>query len=181
VDLRKADPRDVRRRVGVVTQEVQLLNASVRDNLTLFDATMGDARLTEVIERLALDDWFRRLPHGLETRLAPGGNDLSAGEAQLLAFARVFLRDPGLVVLDEASSRLDLATEAQVEHAVGELLKGRTALVIAHRLATVQRVDDVLIIDSGRVVELGDRAALVANAASRLSDLMRTGMETVLA
>jgi ATP-binding cassette subfamily B protein len=177
VDLRVADLRDVRRRVGVVTQEVQLLNATVRDNLTLFDDSISDARLRAVIERLALDKWFAQLPRGLDTRLAPGGSDLSAGEAQLLAFARVFLRDPGLVILDEASSRLDPLTETRVERAVGELLKGRTAVVIAHRLATVRQVDDVLIIDGGRAVELGDRAMLAANANSRLSALLRTGME----
>ena len=181
VDVRSADLRDVRRRVGVVTQEVQLLNASVRDNLTLFDDTVEDTRLLAVVERLGLDEWFARLPAGLDTRLAAGGADLSAGEAQLLAFARVFLRDPGLVILDEASSRLDPATEARVEHAVGELLRGRTAVVIAHRLATVQRVDDVLILDGGRVIELGERAALTADSGSRLSGLLRTGLETVLA
>ncbi len=181
VDLREADVRDVRRRVGVVTQEVQLLNASVRDNLTLFDDGVSDARLVEVIERLALDDWYRRLPRGLDTRLAAGASDLSAGEAQLLAFARVFLRDPGLVILDEASSRLDPVTEVRVERAVGELVKERTAVVIAHRLATVERVDNVLIIDAGRVVEMGERAVLAADRNSRLATLLRTGMEVVLA
>lgn len=181
VNLREADLRDVRRKVGVVTQEVQLLNAPVRDNLTLFDDSVPDGRLLEVVERLGLDDWYRRLPRGLDTRLAAGGGDLSAGEAQLLAFARVFLRDPGLVLLDEASSRLDPVSEVRVERAVGELLRGRTAVVIAHRLATVERVDDVLIISDGRVEEHGTRASLTADGGSRLSTLLRTGMEGVLA
>ena len=97
-----------------------------------------------------------------------------------MAFARVFLRDPDLVILDEASSRLDPATESMVERAVDSLLEGRTAIVIAHRLATLERVDDILIIDDGRVVEQGPREALAAAETSRYSGLLRTGMEEVL-
>jgi ATP-binding cassette subfamily B protein len=106
---------------------------------------------------------------------------LSAGEAQLLAFARVFLRDPGLVVLDEASSRLDPVTERHVEEAIDVLLSDRTAIVIAHRLATVYRCDDILILEDGRIVEHGARTALAADPGSRFSDLLRTGLEPVTA
>ena len=91
---------------------------------------------------LGLGGWLAALPEGLDTLLAAGGGGLSAGEAQLLAFARLFLKDPGLVILDEASSRLDPATEALVEQAVGKLLAGRTGIIIAHRLGTVRRADD---------------------------------------
>jgi ATP-binding cassette subfamily B protein len=106
---------------------------------------------------------------------------LSAGEAQLLAFARVFVRDPGLVILDEASSRLDPATERHIERAIDALLEGRTGIVIAHRLATVQRCDEIVILENGRIVEHGGRDALARDPSSRFSELLRTGLEQVLA
>jgi ATP-binding cassette subfamily B protein len=123
----------------------------------------------------------RALPEGLGTRLGAGGLGLSAGEAQLLAFARVFLRDPGLVILDEASSRLDPATERLLEQALDRLLRGRSAIVIAHRLGTVQRADEIMILEQGRVAERGPRAALATDSGSRFAHLLRTGMEEVLA
>ena len=174
-------PAALRSRVAMVTQEVQLFRGSVRDNLTFFAADTSDERLWEVLFALGLGDWAAGLPHGLDTVLETGSAGLSAGQAQLLAFARVFLRDPGLVILDEASSRLDPATEALIERAVGRLLAGRTGVIIAHRLATVERADDILILEAGRVVEFGERAALAADPGSRFSRLLRTGMEEVLA
>jgi len=171
----------LRQRVGLVTQEIQLFHASVRDNLSLFDPSMPDARLRGVLEELGLDDWLRRLPNGLDTLLAPGGGGISAGEAQLLAFARVFLRDPGLLILDEASSRLDPATERRIERAIDRLLEGRTGIVIAHRLATIQRVDQVLILDDRGVREWGPREALAVDPASAFSALLRTGARELLA
>jgi ATP-binding cassette subfamily B protein len=181
VDIRAADRADLRRRVGMVTQDVQLFHASVRDNLTFFDPTIADERILGVLDDLGLLPWLRALPSGLDTVLAPGGGGLSAGEAQILAFTRVFLRDPGLVVLDEASSRLDPATERLIEHAVDQLLRDRTGIIIAHRLATVQRADDILILEGGRIREYGPRAALAADPGSRFAELLRVGMEEVLA
>jgi len=170
---------DLRGRVGLVTQDVQLFHASVRDNLTFFDPTISDARIVEVLRELELLDWMRSLPEGLDTQIGP--RSLSAGEAQLLAFARVFFKDPGLVILDEASSRLDPATEQLVERAVGALRRGRTAIIIAHRLGTVQRADEILILDDGAVLEHGARARLAADPSSRFASLLRTGLEEVLA
>ena len=176
-----ADLVDLRRRVGMVTQDVQLFRASVRDNLTFFDDTIGEERILDAIHRLELDPWLASLPDGLDTLLESGSGGLSAGQAQLLAFTRIFLEDPGIVVLDEASSRLDPATEALIERAVDHLLTGRTGIVIAHRLGTVTRADDILILDGGRVVEFGERATLVADPGSRFSHLLATGMEDLLA
>ena len=165
VDLRHARLPDLRRRIGIVTQEVQLFRATVRDNLTFFDRTVPDEAILSVIHELGLTRWYESLEKGLDTVLAAGGGGLSAGEAQLLAFTRIFLKNPGLVILDEASSRLDPATEQLIERAVDRLLQNRTAIIIAHRLNTVQRADEILILEGGRVLEHGERAALAAAAA----------------
>ena len=112
-------------------------------------------------------------------QLGTGGAGVSAGEAQLLAFARVFLRDPGLVILDEASSRLDPATEVVLEKAVTTLLKGRTGIVIAHRLASVEQCDFVCVLDHGHVVEHGEREALASDPRSTFARLLRAGLDVV--
>ncbi|MET8866418.1 ABC transporter ATP-binding protein [Nonomuraea sp. NPDC004580] len=168
VDLREAEPHSLRRRVGVVTQDVQLFRAGVRDNLTLFRPSPGDERLMEVLGEVGLGAWAASLPGGLDAELP----ELSAGEAQLLAFARVFLADPGLVVLDEASSRLDPATERRAEAAVARLLEGRTGVIIAHRLSSLARVDTIAVLDHGKVVEYGPRARLAADPHSRFGHLL---------
>jgi len=171
---------DLRRHVGMVTQNVQLFQASVRDNLTFFDPSIRDERLLAVIEELGLGSWFGSLPQGLDTELESAGGGLSTGEAQLVAFTRIFLQNPGLVILDEASSRLDPATEHLIERAVDRLMQGRTGIVIAHRLGTVQRADEIMILEEGRILEHGERHALVADPGSRFSGLLRTGLEEVL-
>ncbi|MEJ2484168.1 MAG: ABC transporter ATP-binding protein [Anaerolineales bacterium] len=181
VNTRDVDTDDLRQRVAIVTQDVQLFQATVRDNLTFFDPSISDERLLNVIEELGLSDWLNGLPKGLDTKLETGGRSLSAGEAQLLAFTRVFLRDPGLVILDEASSRLDPATELLIERAVDRLLKDRTAIILAHRLKTVDRADEILILDGGQVIEYGNRIALEANPNSKYFELLQTGLEEVLA
>jgi len=181
VDIREAKIAELRQRVAYVTQDVQLFQASVRDNITFFDRSIPDDRILEVIESLGLMDWYRTLPAGLDTRLQSGGRSLSAGEAQLLALTRVFLRNPGLVIMDEASSRLDPATERLVEHVLDRLLAGRTAVIIAHRLGTVNRSDDILIIDGGENVEFGDRLELLARPTSRFYRLRQAGLEELLA
>ena len=179
-DLRDTRLVEVRQRIGLVTQEVQLFHATVRDNLTFFDPSIPDDRIVDALDEVGLMRWYRSLPAGLGTELASGGSGLSAGEAQLLAFARVFLRDPGLVILDEASSRLDPATEGLLERAVDRLLQGRTAIVIAHRLATVERADEIALLEAGQIVEQGARIALARDPTSRFSQLRRTGLAEVL-
>ena len=176
----------LRQGVGVVTQEIQLFDASLRDNLTLFDPSISDERILQALEMLGLGGWYRGLPQGLEAKIQPNSGaagaaaGLSAGEAQLLAFVRVFLRDPGLVILDEASSRLDPATERRLEKAIDQLLRGRTAIIIAHRLDTVQRADTIMILDDGRQIEFGTREALIQDASSHYSRLLKTGLQEAL-
>ena len=179
IDLREVTLAAVRSRIGLVTQDVHLFDASIRDNLTLFDDTIPDERIAAVLDELGLGAWRRELPDGLATRLASGGAALSAGQAQVLACARIFLRDPGIVILDEPSSRLDLATERQVHAAFNRLLAGRTGIIIAHRLATVADADDILILDDGRMGEYGARQALAADPTSRFATLLRTAGEGI--
>jgi ATP-binding cassette, subfamily B, bacterial len=181
VDLRTVRLAAVRARIGLVTQEVHLFNASVRDNLTLFDDNVPDDRISDVLETLGLADWLRELPRGLDTPLGPGGVGLSAGQAQVLACARIFLRDPDVVILDEASSRLDPATERLVHTALGRLLEGRTGIIVAHRLATIAYADDILVLEDGQVREHGQRLALVADPGSRFAALLRLATEEVSA
>ncbi len=180
VDIRDVAVPELRQRVGMVTQNIQLFHATVRDNLTFFDATIPDERILQVIHDLGLSTWYESLTNGLDTELESGGGGLSAGEQQLLAFTRIFLKDPGLVILDEASSRLDPATEHLIERAVDRLVQNRTAIVIAHRLGTVQRADQIMILEGGHIREYGPRAALAADPESRFYSLLQAGMEEVL-
>ncbi len=179
-DLRTAEIADLRRRVGIVTQDVQLFHATIRDNLTFFNRAIPDERIVAALEELGLGVWLAKLPAGLDTELE-GDSSLSAGEAQLLAFTRLFLADPGLVILDEASSRLDPATEQLIERAITRLLAGRTGVIIAHRLATVQRADDIMILERGVIVEHGPRQELTDDPQSRFAALLQAGIMEVLA
>lgn len=179
-DIREARLVDLRRRVAMVTQEVQLFHASVRDNLTFFDRSIPDARIHEVITELGLDEWYATMPEGLDTVLTAGGGGLSAGEAQLVAFTRVFLQDPGLVILDEPSSRLDMATERLLEQSMQRLLRNRTAIIIAHRLSTVRRADEIMVLEAGRIIEHGRREELERNRTTRFHRLLRHGADRVV-
>jgi len=181
VDLVDLPLSELKRRIGLVTQDVQLFQASVRHNVNLFNHNVSDAQILDAIQMLGLWEWYRSLPQGLDTVLQASGNSLSAGEAQLLAFTRVLLKDPGLIILDEASSRLDPATEQLLERAIDRLLYGRTAIVIAHRLATVDRADEIIVLEDGRIFEHGERMALARDPRSRFYRLLQTGLEEVLA
>ncbi|VAW42828.1 Heterodimeric efflux ABC transporter, permease/ATP-binding subunit 1, partial [hydrothermal vent metagenome] len=175
-DLRQATQAELRRHIGLVTQEVQLFHASVRDNLTLFDTAVSDAQILAVLADLGLMAWLDSLPNGLDSPLE-GDASLSAGEAQLLAFVRVFLADPGVVILDEASSRLDPVTEQKIERAIDKLLTNRTAIIVAHRLTTVQRATEIMILRNGRIQEHAPRTELITNPNSLFSQLLKTGLE----
>lgn len=172
--------KDLRRKIAYVTQDVQLFHATVRDNLTFFNSDISDETILKAIDDMELTEWFKKLPNGMNTMLDANGGGLSAGEAQLLAFVRVFLKNPDLVILDEASSRLDPVTEQLVEKAIGKLLANRTCIIIAHRLGTVQRADEILILDNGSVLEYGVREALAEDPDSRFHKLLKVGMEEVL-
>lgn len=179
-DLRDLAPSSLRQRVGVVTQNVELFHASVRDNLTFFDHSHPDARIVELLHEVGLGQWYATLADGLDTWLSPSGTNLSTGQAQLLAFVRVFLAEPSLVILDEASARLDPATERRLDATIDRLLANRTAIIIAHRLSTVQCANRILILDNGCVVEEGLRTVLGADSTSHYAQLLTTGAKEIL-
>lgn len=180
VPINQTPLKDLPQKVGLVTQDVQLFQTTVRNNLTFFNQNISDERIYETLETLGLSEWLHSLPKGLETNLGPDSSGLSAGQAQLLAFTRVFLKDPGLVILDEASSRLDPMTEKLIEKAVDKLLTGRTGIIIAHRLATVERANQILILEQGQVIEYGQREKLIKNPHSHFAKLLQTGLADLL-
>jgi ATP-binding cassette, subfamily B, bacterial len=165
---------DICQRIGLITQDVAIFGATLRDNLTLFDPSVPDDRLCHVLAEVGLSRWLDQLPDGLDTRLESGGVGLSAGQAQLIACARILLRDPAIVVLDEASARLDPATERHLHDAFARMLEGRTGVMIAHRVDTLHLADHILVLEHGRVVEHGERDDLEADPGSRFSRLLAT-------
>lgn len=179
-NINKLKLESLRQNVAYVTQDVQIFCANVRDNITLFNPEIKDEDILKIIDDMGLSNWFEKLPNGLDTMLQSEGGGLSAGEAQLIAFVRVFLKNPSLVIMDEASSRLDPATEKVMERALKKLLENRTFIIIAHRLATVKRADDILILENGQIIENGNREELLNDKNSRYFALLQKGIEEVL-
>ncbi|WP_222131266.1 ABC transporter ATP-binding protein [Pseudonocardia sp. C8] len=170
-DVRDTGLEDLRRAVGVVTQRTEILAATLAENVTLFDPAVSRSAVAQAVSALGLDGWVAALPDGLDTRLGSGGVTLSAGEQQLVAFARLLVRDVAVVVLDEATARMDPRTEERVNRASRALLSGRTGIVVAHRLSTVRRADAVAVLEDGRLVQHGDRTRL-ATEPGRYADLL---------
>ncbi|PKH39552.1 ABC-type multidrug transport system, ATPase and permease component [Nocardioides alpinus] len=161
VDVLDLDLQQLRSAVGVVTQRTEVLAGSLADNITLFD-DVPRSRVEAAVAELGLTDWVAALPEGLDTVLGPGGTSLSAGEEQLVAFARLLVRDVSVVVLDEATARMDPVTEARVVRAADRLISGRTGILVAHRLSTTERAEQVAVLESGRVVQQGPRHRVAA-------------------
>jgi ATP-binding cassette subfamily B protein len=161
-DLRTIDNRSLRRQVGFVPQEVILFPGTVLDNLRLFDANVPAERVHAAAQRARIHAKILQFPQGYETNLVERGINLSLGERQLLAFARALVFDPEILILDEATSSVDPHTEHLIQEGLEELLKGRTAIIIAHRLATIQMVDRIVVVHKGRIVQEGSHQELVA-------------------
>ena len=161
-DLRDVTLESLRRQVGVVPQEPFLFNGSIRQNVAFARPDAGEDEVWAACTAVGLDRLLDRLPAGIDSPVHERGASLSAGERQLLALARVFLAKPRMLVLDEATSNLDLLSEAVIERALDTVLEGRTAVIIAHRLATVLRADRIAVVDGGRIAEIGSHAELVA-------------------
>ncbi|MDH3307235.1 MAG: ABC transporter ATP-binding protein/permease [Acidimicrobiia bacterium] len=162
IDLRSLSSADLRRAVTLVPQEGFLFSGSLRDNIRYARPEADDDEIWNVCRAVGIEEWVRSLPERLDTEVRERGSRLSSGERQLVALARALLADPAVIVLDEATSNLDPETEAGVEAALASLLEGRTALVIAHRLATAERADRVVVMEDGRIAEMGSHEELVA-------------------
>jgi ATP-binding cassette subfamily B protein len=164
VDVRTVTLRSLRSQLGVVPQEPFLFAGSIRTNLRFGRTGITDADIDEAVDVVGLGDLIERLPLGLDTVVHERGQTLSSGERQLLALARAFLARPRVLILDEATSSLDLRSETIIERALDRLLEGRSAILIAHRLTTAQRADRIVVIDEGGVLEVGTPSELIAKA-----------------
>jgi ABC-type multidrug transport system fused ATPase/permease subunit len=170
VDVRELDLQQLRATVGVVTQRTEILAGTLAENITLF-SDLPRTTVEAAVDELSLTEWTAGLPHGLDTLLGPGGTSLSAGEEQLVAFARLLVRDVRIVVLDEATARMDPLTEARVVRAADRLLSGRTGILVAHRLSTTERAEQVAVLENGHVIQHGARDEL-AHQAGAFRDLL---------
>jgi subfamily B ATP-binding cassette protein MsbA len=162
IDIRELSLLDLRSAVGIVPQEPALYSGTVRDNIAYAHPDASDAEVLSAARAAHAMEFIERLPGGFETRVGERGVKLSGGQRQRIAIARVFLKDPAVVVLDEATSNLDSESERLVGEAMEELLRGRSTLIIAHRLSTVRRADRVIVLEYGRIVETGTHAELMA-------------------
>ena len=178
-DVRRLSSDDLRRNVVMVTQENYLFSGTIADNIRFGrpEATMDE--VVRATTALGAHDFIAAMPDGYETDVANQGGRLSAGQRQLVAFARAFLADPAVLILDEATSSLDVPSERLVQQALRTVLAGRTAVIIAHRLSTVEIADRVLVMEHGRIVEDGSPADLVAGGDGRYSDLHRAWVESL--
>ena len=174
--MREVTRRSLRRNVATVLQEPFLFSGTIAENISYGRAGEKEPLTREEIEHAArvaqADGFIRELPDGYETRLGEAGGSLSQGQRQFLSFARAVLADPGILILDEATSNIDTRTEAVVQGALGELLAGRTSVVIAHRLSTIRDTDKILVVEDGRIAESGTHAELL-DAGDLYADLYR--------
>jgi subfamily B ATP-binding cassette protein MsbA len=163
IDVRDLALGDLRGAIGIVPQEPALFSGSIRDNIAFARAEASDAEIEAAARAAHAHEFIERLSEGYATRVGERGVKLSGGQRQRIALARVFLRNPAVVILDEATSSLDTESERLVEAAMADLLQGRSTLIIAHRMSTVQRADRVVVLSGGRVIEEGPPAELIAN------------------
>ena len=179
VDLRQLTDETLHRAIVMVTQENYLFSGSIADNIRFGRPGAGIEEVVEAATALGADGFIRELPHGYETEVSNRGGVLSAGQRQLVAFARAFLADPAVLILDEATSSLDVPSERLVQKALRTILAGRTAVIIAHRLSTVEIADRVLVMEHGRIIEDGAPADLIAGGEGRFSDLHQAWVDSL--
>ena len=152
----------LRRNIGIVQQDIYLFNASIKENILYGRLDATDDEVVEAAKRANIHDYIMTLPEGYETQIGERGVRLSGGQKQRLSIARVFLKNPPILILDEATSALDNTTEIMIQQALDELCRGRTTIVVAHRLSTIKNADMIAVIDDGRIIEQGTHEELLA-------------------
>jgi ATP-binding cassette subfamily B multidrug efflux pump len=160
-DIRQIKKADLRRQLGLVLQDTFLFSAAVMDNIRYGRMDATDAEVIEAAKMADADHFIRQLPQGYQTTLSERASNLSQGQRQLLAIARAILADPGILILDEATSSVDTRTEARIQKALLRLMEGRTSFVIAHRLSTIRDADQLLVVKEGEIVERGTHKELL--------------------
>ena len=161
VDVRDWDLENLRRQFGMVLQDVHLFSGTIASNIRLGDESISDEAVAAAAAAVNLDEWVATLPNGLEQEVKERGSSLSAGQKQLVSFARALVHDPKILILDEATSNVDTHTELLVREALERLLAERTSIVIAHRLSTIQKADRIVVLHKGRVREVGTHQELL--------------------
>ena len=162
VDLNQIHTGDLRKRVGVVLQDFHIFSGTIYDNIALGNSTIDLAKAKQAAQAVNAHEFIEELPEGYDTPLSERGQNLSQGQRQLLAFARVLAADPEILVLDEATASIDTETELLIQDALKKLTRNRTSIIIAHRLQTIQEADRVMVLDHGQVAEIGPHTELLA-------------------
>jgi ATP-binding cassette subfamily B protein len=161
-DITTIERRELRSQIGMVLQDTWLFGGTIRDNLAYGNPGATEEQILEAARVTYVDRFVHSLPHGYDTLINDEGDNLSAGEKQLITIARAFLADPAILILDEATSSVDTRTEVLIQEAMNALRTGRTSFVIAHRLSTIRGADVILVMDEGRIVEQGNHDDLIA-------------------
>lgn len=171
INIKHAKLDSLREKIGYCSQDVEFLHGTLRDNITLYDKSISDDKIIKAIEKAGLKEWFKKFPEGLDSFMHMADKNLSAGEAQLIAIIRLFIKDPSVVILDEISSRLDPVTEKEIMTALDILLCNKTVITIAHKLTALRWADTIMILEKGRVVEYADKKQLELDQKSRFYKL----------
>ncbi len=180
-DIRAFTLESLRRNIGIVQQDIYLFNSSIRDNILYGRLDATEEEVIEAAKRANIHEYIRSLPDGYDTQIGERGVRLSGGQKQRLSIARVFLKNPPILILDEATSALDNTTEIMIQQALDELCKGRTTLVVAHRLSTIKNADEIAVIDEGKIIEQGTHEALLADGGMYARLYNQQFRETILA
>jgi ATP-binding cassette subfamily B protein len=161
-DIREYNLENLRSKIGVVLQDVFLFSASIYENITLGNKNISRQKVIEAAEMVGAREFIEKLPGGFDYNVMERGATLSVGQRQLISFIRTIVYDPTIIILDEATSSVDTETEELIQNAISKMMKGRTAIVIAHRLATIQHADKIIVLDKGEIKEVGNHEELLS-------------------
>ena len=170
--------KSLRKSIAYVTQDIQVIKGTLRDNISLFDKSIKDTTLLKIINELGIQEWYSGLEMGLDTIM--NGEKLSGGQKQLIALLRVFVRGAQLIILDEAYSNIDPLTEKCIQTVIEKIMINRTCIIIAHRLSTLKQVDEVILLEEGKIVEKGSFLQLANDTRSRLYHLQKKNIREIL-